>query len=123
MQHRTVALVYHAHGIIGNCGFQYLFEGDFSGDPEFLLTRQAYKTIGATRASSAFDRAFAVFPKSTPPKDIARRLEMWSAKYSLMDVFKDKQSPDAMYFDAMDDTVQLLEKYIKNNLAAFGFLK
>lgn len=48
---------------------------------------------------------------------------MWSAKYSLMDVFKDKQSPDAMYFDAMDDTVQLLEKYIKNNLAAFGFLK
>ena len=26
--HRTVLLVYHAHGILGNGGFQYLFEGN-----------------------------------------------------------------------------------------------
>ncbi|MDA7504180.1 hypothetical protein N8553_04290, partial [bacterium] len=35
---QTVMLVYHSYGIIGNGGFQYLFEGDFPGDPEFLLT-------------------------------------------------------------------------------------
>src|SRR5262245_12215143 len=72
---QTVMLVYHSHGIIGNGGFQYLFEGDFPGDPGFLLTRQAYKTIGASDASAAFAKAFAVFPNSTPPADIDRRLQ------------------------------------------------
>jgi hypothetical protein len=118
-QHRTVLLVLHAHGIIGNGGFQYLFEGDFPGDPEYLLTRQAYKTIGATRACTAFQKAFAVFRKSTPPKDIERRLEMWGAKYTLMDAFEGDDSPDAMYFNSMEETNQLLESYIRKNLAAF----
>jgi hypothetical protein len=122
-EHRTVALVYHTHGIIGNGGFQYLFEGDFPGDPEFLLTRQAFKTIGATRASAAFEMAFAVFPKSTPPADIERRLEMWQAKYSLMDAIKNEQSPDAMYFAAMDETMQLLKTYIQANQDSFASLK
>lgn len=90
---QTVMLVYHSHGILGNGGFQYLFEGDFSGDPEFLLTRQAYKTIGATDASAAFEKAFAVFPNSTPPANIERRLKMWQSKYNLLDSSKDDSSP------------------------------
>ena len=55
----------------------YLFEGSFPGDPGLVLTRQAYETIGASGASAAFEKAFAVFPNSTPPADIERRLEMW----------------------------------------------
>ena len=119
---QTVLLVYHSHGIIGNGGFQYLFEGDFLGDPEFLLTRQAYKTIGASDASAAFEKAFAVFPNSTPPSDIDCRLEMWQSKYDIMDIIKDKSSPDAIYFHAMDGIMEKLNAYIKSNEAAFASL-
>jgi hypothetical protein len=104
--HRTAMLVYHSHGILGNGGFQFLFEGDFPGDPEFLLTRQAYKTIGAVAASAAFDKAFAVFPNSTPPADIDHRLKTWQSKYKLKDAIKDKSSPDAMYFATMDGVME-----------------
>jgi hypothetical protein len=45
---QVVLAVVNSDGILGNGGFQYLFEGNFPGDPEFLLTREAYKTIGAT---------------------------------------------------------------------------
>ncbi|MCO6042439.1 DMP19 family protein [Aeoliella sp. ICT_H6.2] len=119
---QTVMLVYHSYGILGNGGFQYLFEGDFPGDPEFLLTRQAYKTIGASDASAAFEKAFAVFPNSTPPADIDRRLEMWQSKYNLLDSMKDKSSPDSMYFSAMDGVMEKLNGYIKANEAEFASL-
>ena len=119
---QTVMLVYHSHGIIGNGGFQYLFEGDFTGDPGFLLTRQAYKTIGASDASTAFEKAFAVFPNSTPPADIDRRLEMWQSKYDLMDAIEDESSPDALYFDAMDGIMEKLNAYITSNESEFASL-
>lgn len=119
---QTVLLVIHAHGIIGNGGFQYLFEGDFTGDPEFLLTRQAFKTIGATDASTAFEKAFAVFPNSTPPADIERRLEMWQSKYNLMDAINNKSSPDSMYFSAMNGVEEKLNAYIKANEVEFASL-
>jgi hypothetical protein len=37
-EHRIVLLVDTARGIIGNGGFNYLFEGTFNGDPHYLLT-------------------------------------------------------------------------------------
>lgn len=119
---QTVMLVYHAHGILGNGGFQYLFEGDFPGDPEFLLTRQAYKTIGAAEASLAFNKAFAVFPTSAPPADIDRRLEMWQSKYNLRESLTDDTSPDALYFAAMDGVMEKLNAYIEANEAEFSGL-
>lgn len=128
---QTVMLVYHAHGILGNGGFQYLFEGDFHGDPEFLLTRQAYKTIGAAEASLAFDKAFAVFPNSTPPADIDRRLEIWQSKSNLREsltdeilreLLTDDTSPDALYFAAMDGVMKKLNAYIEANEAEFSGL-
>lgn len=119
---QTVMLVYHSHGILGNGGFQYLFEGDFTGDPEFLLTRQAYKTIGATDASAAFEKAFAVFPNSTPPANIERRIGMWQSKYNLRDSLTDDSSPDSMYFSAMDGVMQKLNDYITTNASEFASL-
>ena len=119
---QTVLLVYHAHGLIGNGGFQYLFEGDFKGDPEFLLTRQAYKTIGASDALAAFEKAFAVFPNSTPPSDINRRIKMWQSKYNLVDSLGDETSPDSMYFSADDNVMEKLVEYIKANEGEFASL-
>lgn len=120
---QTVMLVYHSHGIIGNGGFQYLFEGDFPGDPEFLLTREAYKTIGAADASAAFEKAFAVFPHSTPPVDTDRRLNIWQSKYNLIDSLNDESSPDSLYFSAMDGVMEKLNAYIKSNKVEFAALK
>lgn len=119
---QTVMLVYHSYGILGNGGFQYLFEGDFTGDPEFLLTRQAYKTIGATDASAAFEKAFAVFPNATPPDNIDRRLKMWRSKYKLSDAWTDDSSPDSMYLSAMDGVMQKLSDYINANASEFASL-
>ena len=119
---QTVMLVYHSHGILGNGGFQYLFEGDFPGDPEFLLTRQAYETIGADDASAAFEKAFAVFPDSTPPADIESRIKLWQSKYNLMDSMKDESSPDRMYFSAMDGVMEKLNAYIESNQSDFASL-
>jgi len=106
-EHRTVALVVAANGLLCNGGFQYLFENDIPGDPEYLLMRQAHKTIGATEASAAFAKAFALFPKSAPPNDISRRLEIWRARYSWMDGFEDKQSPDYVYLHAEKETLPI----------------
>src|SRR5690348_2208446 len=44
---QVVILVWHASGIIDNGGFQYLFEGDFKGDPDFKRTADAFQIIGA----------------------------------------------------------------------------
>jgi hypothetical protein len=119
---QTVLLVEHSYGRIGNGGFQYLFESDLPGDPEYLLTRQAYKTIGATDALAAFEKAFAVFPNSTPPSDIRRRLEIWQSKYVLPKSLMDDSSPDAMYFAAMDGVMEKLKRYVQENEAEFASL-
>lgn len=122
LPHQTVLLVYHSHGILGNGGFQYLFEGDFPGDPEFLLTRQAYQTIGAADVIAAFEKAFAVFPHSTPPANIEQRLEMWQAKHNLMASLTDKSSPDMMYFHARKGVMKKLSDYINANPSEFASL-
>ena len=122
MPQQTMMLVYHSYGIIGNGGFQYLFEENFPGDPEFLLTQQAYKTIGASNASVAFEKAFAAFPNSTPPADLDRRLEMWQSKYNRKYLRDDKSSPDHIYFNAMDEVMSKLNLYIKANEADFASL-
>src|SRR5262249_24060397 len=108
---------------VGNGGFQYLFEADLPGDPELVHTRQAFKTIKAHKASEAFEKAMAVFPNSTPPKDVQSRLKIYQSKYTLVDAIQDKQSPDAIFMDAMDDTMQKIESYVQNNHASFDALR
>ena len=119
---QAVLAVVNSHGILGNGGFQYLFEGDFPGDPGFVLTRQAYATIGANDAIAAFDKAFAVFPNSTPPADIDERLRIWQSNYNLRDSLTDDSSPDSMYFSAMDGVLSRLNEYIRENPDAFADL-
>jgi len=65
-EERVVTLVWHATGIIGNGGFQYLFEGEFTGDPGFVCTAAAFKTIGASESYAAFQRALGLFGGQYP---------------------------------------------------------
>ena len=121
--HRTVLAVFHSDGILSNGGFQYLFEGDLTGDPHFQITRESYKIIGATDATAAFDKAYAVFPDSLPPKDMDQRLSIWQSKYSLADSLTDDSSPDSLYFASMDDVMLKLTQYIRSHPHAFSDLK
>jgi hypothetical protein len=119
-EHRTVVLAYRSHEIIGNGGFQSLFSADLKGDPEFLLTRAAFQTIGAQGATLAFERALAAFPNATPPDDIERRMNIWQSKYPRPASLLNDASPDAMYFSAMDETFDCLVRYVQLNASAFA---
>ena len=65
-EQRVVTLVWHAGGLIGNGGFEYLFEGDFQGDPGFIYTAAAFATIGPHASYQAFQRALACFSGGYP---------------------------------------------------------
>ena len=77
VQERTVVLVWHASGIIDNGGFEYLFGGDFPGDPGFQYTAAAFEAIGCERAVDAFNEAFALFPDSQLPSDVDERMDIY----------------------------------------------
>jgi hypothetical protein len=76
-EHRTVFLIWHSVGIIGNGGFNYLFEGSFAGHPYFALTAEAFRDIRCKPAADAFRQALNLFPNSRPPTDIGRRLKLY----------------------------------------------
>ena len=72
-------LVWHSAGIIDNGGFEYLFSGDFDGDPEFRITAEAYRTAGLTRGYEAFQEAFRLFPGGKVPRDSEARIGQYLA--------------------------------------------
>lgn len=43
-EERVITLAWHASGLINNGGFEYLFEGWFTGDPGYVFTAAAFKT-------------------------------------------------------------------------------
>jgi hypothetical protein len=77
--HRTVLLTWSAMGITDNGGFQYLFEGDFSGDPGFKLTAEAFDEIGCDSAAEAIRGAISLFPNGNVIADIERRLKFFQS--------------------------------------------
>ncbi|HEV3138314.1 MAG TPA: DUF4375 domain-containing protein [Pirellulales bacterium] len=78
-EERVIMLVWHSSGIIDNGGFEYLFAGDFPGDPDYRITAEAYKTAGLLRGYEAFQEAFALFPEWTVPHDRAERSQFFHA--------------------------------------------
>lgn len=76
---KVIMLVWHSAGIIGNGGFEYLFAGEFPGDPDFHITAEAYKTAGLLRGYEAFQEAFALFPGGLVPQDRAERERLYDA--------------------------------------------
>jgi hypothetical protein len=75
-EERVVTLVWHSAGIIGNGGFEYLFEGEFNGDPGFVYTAAAFNTIGALESYAAFQRALGIFGEHYPV-DPEQRIAAW----------------------------------------------
>ena len=76
-EEQVIQLVYHSLGIIGNGGFEYLFSGTFSFDPEFLATAEAHRNLGLTRSYEAFQRDFALFPELRIPHNGRDRIQIY----------------------------------------------
>ena len=74
---RAVVLVWLASGIIGNGGFEYLFEADVNGDPGYRLTLAAFRAIECDIAADALADALAQFPNGDPPADLDERIDFY----------------------------------------------
>lgn len=107
---RVVTLVWHSFGIIGNGGFQYLFEGDFTGDPGFVLTAAAFRRIGCVQAAEAFEEALGLFPGNRPPKNIDDRLELYQSVPE-----EDRHRIDRKFWDAESNLIATLAAFIRAN--------
>jgi hypothetical protein len=77
--HQTVLLAWHAYGIIGNGGFEYLFDGSIDGDPNFRLTCKSFETINCEKAYEAFKEALAVFPDEETLLDQKKRKSFYGS--------------------------------------------
>lgn len=75
----VVVAVWTVSGIIGNGGFEYLFEGDLPGDPDYRLALSAFRTIGCEEAFSAFEDALGLFPGGVTPEDIDERVKAYQS--------------------------------------------
>jgi Domain of unknown function (DUF4375) len=115
---QPVLLVWHASGMIDNGGFQYLFEGNFKGDPHFAKTAAAFHTIKAAKCAEAVQEALKLFPDSKPPTDIEKRLNV----YQSVDVAK-REVIDGKFFSESKDLKTILAKYIRENRKEFKHLK
>lgn len=107
---RTVTAIWHSSGIIGNGGFQYLFESDFNGDPGYRFSADAYKTIGAEESHVAFTAALALFADSELPTDIDERLRIF-----LSHPEETRDNINSQFWAGDDDVKRLLATYIRSH--------
>ncbi len=116
---QVIMLVWHSSAVIDNGGFEYLFAGEFDGDPDFRLTAEAYKTAGLLRGYEAFQEAFALFPGGKVPSDAAERLQQYqAANRSARDRLDRK-----LWQDGYDGTRERkLAEFIRKNAARLGDL-
>jgi hypothetical protein len=110
---RIVILVWHVYGLIGNGGFEYLFEADYPGDPFYELSVQAFETIQCQPASTAFRDALGLFPGGKPPRDI------YSRRAAYETVPEEKRKVNSRFWNASKEIEQNLAAYIRSNRAAF----
>lgn len=110
---RVVRLTWHASGIIGNGGFEYLFSDDVPGDPGFQLTLAGFKTLGIERAVSAFQEALSLFPKSRLPRNIEKRMQIYKATSEAI-----RDSINGKFCDAIQDEIEhRLADYLRTHRA------
>lgn len=113
----TVAVIYGVNGVIGNGGFEYLFESNFPFQPPYERFIECYRRIGAFECAEAFARAVAAFPFVNPHLHEEMRracIEAWD---------NDPASPLApestRLLQAYDEIWELLTRYAERNEDAF----
>ena len=118
-EERVIMLVWHSSGIIDNGGFEYLFSGDFDGDPEFKITAAAYKTVGLTRGYEAFQDAFKLFPNGKIPHDSEERIQ----QYKMADESVREEINTKHWKDGWEDLREkVLAQFIRDYVSKLGDL-
>jgi hypothetical protein len=117
-EEQVVFLVWGAFGVIENGGFQYLFEHQLKGDPDFARTARAFHEIGCVEAAEAFQRTLALFPNSRPPRDIDKRLKLYNSRIASRPTEMDRQ-----FFRAKKSITRCLANYIRSRYRAFRHLE
>lgn len=116
---REEAVVYDvwgAEGIIGNGGFEYLFESDIK---DFERIAKSYEIIGVPSVAQAIRSALEVFPKTIPIDDVDERMA-----YVLAPEKKKRlEELSTIVYFADRKTIRQLGAYIRKNQQAFVDLK
>jgi hypothetical protein len=116
-EQRVIMLVWHSSGIIGNGGFEYLFSGEFFGDPDFHITAEAYRVAEIERSYAAFQAAFRLFPGAVVPHDPDERSRLYEmANRSARDVI------DRQLWHDDHVRVRKLAEFIRKHAARLGDL-
>jgi hypothetical protein len=115
---RVVLLVYPTTGIIGNGGFNYLFESDLPGDPDYSLAADSYERIGCEPATDAFRQAMNLFPGGRPPRDCDERLLIYRSGTPEL-----RGPIDQQFFRASDQVVPALARYIRQHREDYARLE
>ena len=116
-EQKVVLDVWGSGGIIGNGGFQYLFESDLVDMPGIAAS---YDTIGVPRAAEAFRKAMAIFPRSKPHADVEKRLA-YLEKLGPETASKLEQLSEEIW-DCDRDIKRKLAQYVRANQTAFANL-
>ena len=77
----VIVLTWEAHGLIGNGGFECLYESAMlEEDAGFAKTIAAFETLGLDEVSKAFRSTLSWFPPPGPPSDPWKRSELVHAR-------------------------------------------
>jgi hypothetical protein len=131
-EERVIMLVWHSAGIIDNGGFEFLFYGDFDGDPDYSITAESYKIVGLTRGYEAFQDAFRLFPDGKVPRvspeqpahDYKVAIEDRVRQYKTADESIREEINKKHWQDGWDKLREKsLSQYIRENVSKLGHLK
>jgi Leucine-rich repeat (LRR) protein len=116
-QQKVVLDVWGAGGIIGNGGFQFLFESGLADMPSIA---ESYEAIGVSRAAAAFREAMSVFPQSTPHADVDERLAYLEKLGPTIEAKLERLSKEVWECDR--EVKAKLARYVRANATSFADL-
>lgn len=104
-EQQVVLLVWHASGIIGNGGFQYLYEQSLN--PE--LVAEAYEAIKCNACADILRKTTSVFPDGRPHEDWDARIDFIANHRNVFEKL------DNAFWDADEEMVPRLADYVKKH--------
>jgi hypothetical protein len=120
VQRMTIWAIEKAQGTVNNGGFQFFFENDWPGNPEYVLFVEAFQRIGALEAADCLQDAIDMFPSESPHLDREMRR-------SYLASLREKQGRWKSVIDKLGDRVRdqggetfiLLAAYILRHIEEF----
>lgn len=116
---RVVVMVWTVFGIIGNGGFEFLFESKLPGDPNYQYTLYAFEKIGCTEAVKVIKQALSLFDNGTPPPDDRVRIKQYLKHQENI-----RNQINFKFWDLKPEIIKNLANYIiknfKGDIKTFG---